>query len=327
MQTYQFEIFGLAVKVNTAHAELIDRLKNDFGAFPLNSDLKPFMEIDIFYQFPIFDDIPKMPSTGQSENSIYYDVGNTRFNDYYGDALSIIDYNTEKVKLYALDVHLLHELSYLVILSRTARKMDLMGYHKLHASAVFLNGKAHVFMLPSKGGKSTLLKNILEQYPKAMIISDDSPVFDKFGNLYSFPLRIGLNDDQLEGHYIKLNRRKHGTKYLYLLMDRLFPYKNKIEASNVVLYTGNRGRVVKTQISEGKLTRIAKALLLNGIIGLGLPIIKEYFLRKTLLSIFENFFILCLRVYSFSFVCMMSKKRMIYIKEGLSSFQELKLED
>ena len=89
-----------------------------------------------------------------------YDQGNIRFNDYYGKALTIYNYEHELGEIYSNDLHKLHEICYLSILSRVGKKLDMRGYHKVHAFGIVKNGKALMGVMPGKGGKNDSLFGI-----------------------------------------------------------------------------------------------------------------------------------------------------------------------
>jgi hypothetical protein len=146
-----------------------------------------------------------------------------------------------------------------------------------------------------KGGKTTLFLNLIKD-SNLNIISDDSPIFDKLGNLYPFPLRIGLEDksffDELktqtnEDYFYTLTRNEYGLKYLINIKAFKNPIHSLPPTNNIYFITG-----IKTNSNLTKIKRVNKLLFIhilfiNLVIGIGLPLIKEYYLENTIKDYFK----------------------------------------
>ena len=220
-----FNIYEVKVFFRCNDKLLHDKIKKDFHFFLQN----PSDKYDIKIESKLLQNIPwhlisEMKSSRQSQNSITYDKGKTRYNDYYGKLLSIYDYHLDEGKLYAKDIEKLHEISYLLILSRSGKKMDNRGLHKLHAFGVICNKTAILGMMPGKGGKTTHLLEFLKD-PHCNLISDDTPVITRFGNIHPFALRIGV-EELAESFPID-------PKYLYFIKREYFGVKKLLSLEGI----------------------------------------------------------------------------------------------
>ena len=219
-----------------------------------------------------------MPVSFQSREALIYRVGHESFNDYYGKALSIYRYQSEEGWVYSEDLHRLHELTYLMILSRVGKRLDMQGLHKLHAFGVIKNGTALLGVMPMKGGKSTHFLQFLRD-PNVAILSDDTPVISRWGAVMPFPLRVGVEGDvprESNGDAVyQLHREHYGVKTLISMRG----WPNPIGGSyqRIVLFRG-----VRTNRPDCQIRRTSKLVLLGElikfqVIGWGLPMILEYF--------------------------------------------------
>ena len=225
--------------------------------------------------------IPKLFATKISQNSITYDDGPVRWNDYFGKALTYLNAHTGQAIIYSPKIDFLHELSYLLILSLSGKRMDEMGLHKIHACGIQSENKNVLIMLPSKGGKTTLFLNICENYP-VKLISDDTPVIDSNGFIHPFPLRIGVEEipDFLGHHTYPLFKREHfSSKYLIPLQSLNRSIYQPDNATSILII-GVRANGELPQIYAASLTQAYVALFENMIIGVGLPIVIEYFVKN-----------------------------------------------
>lgn len=291
---FYLNFYGVWASVYSPSEELISKLSLDFDFFL--HELGPKHETHFVFEFflkkPPAERLPKKVSQRQSLNSLTFDQDRRRFNDYHGRALSIYDYEIEKGEIYSLDFNKLHELSYLMILSRIGKTLDLKGLHKIHAFSVAKEGQVLIGMMPMKGGKSTLFKELIKDREIEMI-SDDSPLISLNGEVYAFPIRIGfeerVNDLFIQDESLNtytLEREKYGTKHLIStrgLVNRIYQGpQNKI-----ILFVGQRANHDECIIESVSKIKIMPSLIINLVIGVGLPVIFEYFWEHT----WRDFFI------------------------------------
>jgi hypothetical protein len=124
-------------------------------------------------------------------SAVYQHRGRTIV-DYFGRALSVFDRRDGTLVVQGLDAHLVHEGVYHFLLSSVGTHLDANWLPRLHALGLAGAQGAVAVMLPSGGGKSMLtLRSLAADGVK--LLSDDTPLLDREGFLYPFPLRIGVN--------------------------------------------------------------------------------------------------------------------------------------
>jgi hypothetical protein len=285
-----FIIHGISVNVRTKDQELIRRLNGDFHAFKASvSDSIITIEARLA-QTPS-DFFPRQTATSQSLTCLCYDVKKVRYVDYHGSASVRYDFENDHAVVIALDIQRLHEKVYLLILSRTGEMMDIKGLHKLHAFALAYQDRCVLVTMPPKGGKTTLMWDLLKN-PEFSLISDDTPIIDRFGDVLPFPIRIGLSERPEKWPFIELDRGVFGKKFLVSPSSLPNPLPNRRYQKSILIEARRRNA------PEGRLKAMTKihalrALIAPMVIGVGLPIIVEYFwrsglwefLRKTLIAL------------------------------------------
>jgi len=321
MHTLRLAIFGQFFEIRCSDSNTIEKLRLDFYHFI--TDKTFFHEnISILIQPPPWHLIPAIRSLKQNESSIIYEKDGIRFNDYHGKALSIVDYNKNESHIYTTDHNLAHELGYLLILSRSGKKMDLAGFHKIHAMGIQYKTNNLIFISPSKGGKSTHFLKLLED-PEIKIFSDDTPIVDRKGNIYSFPLRVGIEHEKNLPSYVnqeevyKLERRIYGTKTLIPLKAikrELAIYNNK---QKIVLVVGIRTRAKSSKIVRVSSLSLVPYLFKFLIIGVGLPMILEYFLESGFLDLLKRVKIILSRSCAMASLLIKSDAYIVELNENI----------
>lgn len=284
-----FNFYGFEVTIATNCMELVSLLKIDFRYFLKEAPAKKKLSINANVSVDLGDLVPgELVANKQSINSMTFDQGHIRYNDYYGEAVTIFDYKNESCEIYAESINRLHEITYLIMLSRQGKWCDRNGLHKIHAMAISKNNKNMVLMLPMKGGKTTLFTRFLNQ-DEVGLISDDSPVVDIAGNLKAFPIRFGLEDREMyknivdgvePGFKSRLERKQFGPK---VLID-LTAYGDRIGkmGEKTILIQGQRHNSKKTIIKKVNIFQMYRYLVTNLVVGVGLPMIIEYFLESSI---------------------------------------------
>ncbi|MDO9184049.1 MAG: hypothetical protein Q7U04_16670 [Bacteriovorax sp.] len=323
MRQVSFNFYGQKVCVASDWPEALSLLKKDFDLFYSensysdNCDLKLF----ILKKDPKEISTPELVSKSQSQNSITYQLGHVRYNDYYGKLLSIFDYNKEEAQLYCLNIDKVHEVAYLLILSRVGKMLDLKGLHKLHAFAVSYKEIAFVCMMPMKGGKSTLLLELLKT-KEVKMISDDIPLIDIMGNVYSFPMKIGVNEDSSqklelqnpEENLYTLQREHYGKKIFINskgLGERVELPGKKFK--KVIIAEAFRFNSSETRLVSSSIFKTFKGLFKHGVVGIGLPMILEYFWEFGVIDFVKKSQIFLSRLLTFSIFTIKSTRISIYL--------------
>lgn len=290
------------VRVSSNSEELLHRLGKDFSYFK-TSEMTPTKFVIKANLDQIPDGvIPAQVADRQSLNSLTFDRGEIRVNDYYGKLLSVYDYAKENATLWSLDIEKLHEITYLLVLSRVGKALDLRGLHKVHAMAFTLGNTSAIGMMPMKGGKSTLLANILRDQSVA-IVSDDCPLINRSGKLLPFPLRLGVDglapEVGLKGeseYTYTLQRDFYGEKKLVSLEG--LPHEIGRVGEHQVLFVGRRAPGMRPQLHRISRFSMIKPLLYNMVIGVGLPMVMEYFWQNGWKDFIRKSFIALSRVWS-----------------------------
>lgn len=332
-RSLKLNFYSIGVVIVSPSVELISKLKVDFNYFEVDELIGTthIFSLEIVkdeYQ----DKIPKNHIvTKQTENSLYYDVGDVRYNDYYGKALSIMDYQNEAAKIYYNDDDFIHELVYLIVLSRTGKMLDRKGLHKIHACGVHKDGKNILFMMPSKGGKTTLFCELIGD-ERIDIISDDTPLINQKGEILPFALRVGSDSKDfllkkfpyLDEEDLTLFKRENYSKKYLLGLTKL---KNKIQTGKkTILVQGFRSSFDKPRVKKIGSFRMLKHTLEHMVVGIGLPMVVEYFLRNTFKDHFVNLTIFASRLKAAINLVFFSENYELYCSQDIAANKEKILE-
>lgn len=210
-----------------------------------------------------------------------YDRGHLRYVDYRKKALGVYDYFRENGELYSEDANLLHELAYLMILSRAGELLDKKGLHRVHAMGVTVDGRGVMCLMPQGGGKTTLCLELLKS-EGVRLVSDDTPLVNASGEMLPFPSRIGVcagDGTGVPAEYLsEFRRRRYGPK---VLIDTEY-FRGRIEtaaARPAVILVGERGAAERARFEKMRGAGAIAAFVKNCVIGVGLPQVMEYFVR------------------------------------------------
>ena len=278
-----FNFYGIWASFSSPHKDLRQRIEWDFSYF-----YSPTLPKEVpDYQFyaekcaPPWEQIPAVPVRFQSANSLTYQVGPRRFNDYYGKALTIYHYQMDSGFIYSKCLEKLHELTYLMILSRVGKKLDMQGLHKLHAFGIIENEQALLGIMPMKGGKSTHFLEFIKD-PRVQILSDDTPLISRWGKILPFPIRVGIDDPKKAlalssdpSFVYQLDRQHYGKKTLLSLKGLPNPVGSHYQHS--ILLRSIRFNGPGCSLEKSSKLTLLRELVKFQVIGLGLPIILEYF--------------------------------------------------
>lgn len=288
MKELYLDFYGVTAKVS-GKEDILQILALDFEYFHSKTLGYVDFSFSLSLSQPDFSKLKNLKASKQSFNSVTFDKKEIRYNDYYGKALTTYNYLTDDACIESEDIDLLHETAYLMILSRVGKKLDDRGYHKVHAMGVGYKKCALMLMMPMKGGKSTLFIDLLKK-EDVSIISDDCPLI-KNGKIYPFPLRVGVsNPERLpEGNkdlLYSIKRSSYGKKDLAPLTY----FKNSVETKFEKLLICEGVRVYNNEAKVLKRNWLfgMRALSRHMIIGVGLPMIIEYFIENSIKDHFLN---------------------------------------
>lgn len=289
--------YGVNVLIESSLDSLLSLLKKDFSYFVVESLPTSTLGLALTIKKENYQGkIPQnLVAISQSQTCLTYEENHLRYNDYYGEALAIFNYAQESCEIFGEDESRLHEIVYLIILSRVGLMHDKCGIHRLHAFGVTYHDVNLIGMMPMKGGKSTLFMNLLKN-PAVEVLSDDSPLIDQQGKILPFPIRLGLQEKPEDYASYTMKRKIYGEKFLIDIAD----IQNKVgsEKPYTVLFQGRRSTYEQCQIIHCSKIKMLIHLFKNLIVGLGLPMVIEYFLMTGLEDKIEKVKITWLRVLS-----------------------------
>jgi hypothetical protein len=181
-------------------------------------------------------------------------------------------------------------------------ELDKKGIHRIHALGISVSNKAVLIILPMGGGKTTLGLELLK-YDDVTLLSDDTPLITKDGQVLPFPIRIGVCKEaasklDIPSRYLRnFNRSKYGPK---ILIDIDY-FKDKISdpCKLAVVFIGERLFSSDCQIGRIPKYKISRVLIINGVLGLGLPQLLEFAFtpgRKKIMRFFFSRFGLFLKL-------------------------------
>lgn len=285
----KLNFFGICTNVESSNLNIIENIRKDFSHFVCDKDnqIATHVNIEIFQETPPYNIIKKdAKKTFHTKDTINYDSGNLRFSDHHGKALTIYDFSKEKGQIYSQDESILHERTYLLILSRVGNLLDRKGIHRVHALGISINNKAILCLLPMKGGKTTLCLELLKE-KDIKLISDETPLMNSNYEILSFPSRLGVLDDinlDVPHKYLRrFNRSQFAPK---TLIDIEF-FQGKISDTSVpyIVLIGKRDSSRNTQLQQITKLRTALPFWINSVIGRELPHTASYFMRFNLKDI------------------------------------------
>jgi hypothetical protein len=279
------------ILIQSNEEKLLKKLEAEFHFFKA----EPFEKIDLIIEL-ISDhgpDIPSMVATKILEACTIYEFAGRRYQDYQGKALIIKEMEESLIQIFSQDEERMFELAFLTIHSYLGMGLDKKGYSRIHALGYSINNIKTVIMLPSKGGKSTLLKHLIE-HENLKILSDDMPLISLNGDIHAFPTKISLDQKPDKGilsklHWEIFNRTLYPPKYVTSLSQLKDKIDNTEKSDKQILIYGLRLSNGKSILTKVKKWKMIKPLLENMIIGIGLPQIIENILTFKFFDFFRLF--------------------------------------
>ncbi len=269
-----------SILIRCRESSVIEKLREEFHFFVTEVNGPTAVEIDLELGTP--SSPPALVAVKLLEHAVIYRQGRVKYVDYFGDALLVHDEAQGKVRISTPSPERLYELAFLTVHSFLGQELEHRGFARIHALAVSCSGRNAVVMLPSKGGKSTLLTHLLED-PEIRIISDDMPLCDRRGRMHPFPSKISLSSPPSSGLLATLSWREfhryhYPTKFtasLSQLKERLDPQSQN---NRTLLIAGFRLSSGPGRLSAVSRWQMLGPLLEHMVIGMGLPQIIELFL-------------------------------------------------
>jgi len=271
-------IHGVGVRVRSDEPAALEAITRDFAYF---SSAEPLPAATITVAIHAQAPPPELSGPGPwwpGRGLRWREEGGARLVRYDGGELVRWSQTGAAGDVYGQRPHRLHELAYLLILSRVGERLDGAGLHRVHALGFEHRGRGGLVLLPSGGGK-TSLSLALRGTPGLRFLSEDTPLVDGQGNLLAFPLRWGLRSpgatEGIPDRWLRpFHRERFGPKWLVdvgyfegLLAQR---------APARWLFVGGRDPRRPAGVRPIDPARAAGALALNLVVGWGVPQMAEY---------------------------------------------------
>lgn len=287
------DVHGLSVRVGGEWPEVIENLRLDFVWFerPDDGAASPDVCVRIERRSPDFDRFGELPASFVTPRNVVYESGGTTVVDYFGKAVSVLDRERAQLTVQGEDEHLVHEAAYQYLLSRFGEHLESRGFTRLHALALVGGQGAVAVMLPSGGGKSTLALRALKD-GDIRLLSEDSPLLDRRGRLYPFPLRIGINASDADrlpaGSVRRLERMEFHPKLaldLEAFADRIEPAPQRLRH----LVIGRRTLGREARLERIRRPRAVGTLVREAIVGVGIYQGMEFILQRGMRDVVGQF--------------------------------------
>ena len=280
-----FDFYGVSVDVQVDDAEVRRRVENDFSHFQVDAlDQPASLQIRGSVAAPDYGLLPPLKAQVYSPRNICYPDGPLTYIDYFGKALAIYDRERFSVEAASEDIHLLHEIIFLTMISRVNEKLEDQGLHRVHALAVESGGEAALFMMPSGGGKTTLARKFLESDDDCRIVSEDSPIISSAGLVLPYPLRFGVVGEKPAGiaehHLTYMRRMEFEPKYL-ISLDAFQGRIARAASEPRFLFLGDRTLGLDCVIHRVGFWMGLKSLMRHMVVGVGLYQGVEFILQSS----------------------------------------------
>jgi hypothetical protein len=326
MTKLYFNFFGVTAVIKSSDSYIIESFKFDFNLFIIPEIANPMVSLEATVCSPPWEIIPELVESMRSPEYVCFDHEQIRYVNYFGRALVRFDCTNETAHIYSNETDYMYEKLYLLLLSRTGELLDRKGLHRVHGLGIAVDNKAALFLMSSGGGKSTLALSLLSD-PAIELISEDSPLLDYKGQLYPFPLRLGISKKQIPENappnlVRKFERERWGTKYL-LHTDY---FKDQIRSSPTEtrwIFAGKWINSNKPQIIRISKFAIFMTLIRDCVFGLGIAQIIEFFLTSNPYDLFRKAGIAARRLWSVFQLTLRSNSYRILLSKDLAANSRL----
>ena len=226
------DVYGLGVRVRSDWDEVVESLRLDFTWFERANGTAPSRSVEVRIErgAPDFDRFGELPAAFVTPRNVVYQADDKTIVDYFGRAVSVYDRASDSIVVQGDDRHLVHEAAYQFVVSAIGRHLESRWLPRLHALGLVGAQGAVAVMLPSGGGKSTLALRALRT-DGVRLLSEDTPLLDRHGNLHPFPLRIGINATDAERLPSDKVRRIERMEFHPKLVLEVDAFADRIEPS------------------------------------------------------------------------------------------------
>ncbi len=281
-----FHFYGLNIELGSMDTRTVESIRRDFAYFQA-APVEPEVSIEVFAEKPHFKELPDLPASICTLNYVCYQDKEDSFTDYHGQGLRIFNVRKQQYRIFSESADLRYEISYLTIIATVGQFLDSKHIHRVHALGISQNGKAILILLPEKGGKTTLALHLLRS-GQVKLLSEDSPLLNKKGEILPFPLRLGIlptGELDIPKKFLRtVNLMRIGTK---ILVDVDY-FADKIDGACQpgIILLGKRTLGLESRIEPASKLSALREFIGNAVIGMGLHQGIEYLIgvstRETL---------------------------------------------
>ncbi len=281
------EFYGFHVEI-ISDESLLRRVYRDYSYF-LGEKTEPDLSIKVIPEKPAYTELPPLRSCFVTPRNVVYRSGTLSYIDYFGQALSILDEKRGYCEVFCRNSHLGHEICFLTILSAVGSYLDKKNIHRIHALGMAYHGKSVLITLPTGGGKTTLALRLLQE-KDFQLLSEDSPLVDRRGNVLPFPLRTGVKEgeehdapDEFTG---RIERMEFGPK---IVIDIEY-FSQSIGSSTPpgLIFMGTRTFGDKCEIEPAPRRELYSTLFKNMVVGMGVYQGMEFLFSNRLRDLFKK---------------------------------------
>ncbi len=277
-----FDFYGLSLAVRSADRGIVEGIRRDFSYFEKNSDTAQ-VNIEVADEKTDYSCLPNLRASIYTLDYICYRGKEEVFTDYHGHGLRVFNCRQGNYRIISESADLRYEISYLTVLGAVGQFLDSKHIHRVHALGISKSGKAILILLPEKGGKTTLALRFLKS-DDIKLVSEDSPLLTRHGEVLPFPLRLGIlpgGEGDIPRKYLHpVNLSRVGTK---LLVDVDY-YADKISppCQPGIILLGERALGCESSIEPASRSSAAREFIKNSVVGLGLHQGMEYLLGRNI---------------------------------------------
>lgn len=278
----RFDFYGLRVDVITEDAETHESVRQDWKYFDREDDAPGEIELRLRRTPPPFASLPAMQAAMVTPRNVCYRQGGMEYLDYFGRGLALIDRSNHTVDAFSEDPDLLREIAYLYLLSTVGQHVDGIGRHRIHALGINFRGRGVLLLLPVGGGKSTMALRLLER-PDILMLSEDTPLVDSAGTLYSFPLRLGVrpgHEPPIPERYMQTVRRMEFGPKTLIDLD-YFGGRVSEPCPATALLVGTRSSGTQSEILPMPRRAALRDVVANLVVGVGVYQGIEFLLQSS----------------------------------------------
>jgi hypothetical protein len=186
----RLDVHGLTISI-TGWAEVVESVRLDYAWFASDDDTPARVQVEALQGAPDLDAFAATTASYLTPQGAVYRTATETIVDHHSRAVSIIDASGDRLRLQGIDDQAVHDAAYYFVLGRIGEHLDRRGLVRLHGLGLAGAQGGVAVLLPVGGGKTTLALQAL-RLGRAQLLSEDSPLLDRGGRLYPFPLRIAV---------------------------------------------------------------------------------------------------------------------------------------